>query len=138
MTSERVVPDIRGDLLPLEVAIRVEAHPDTVAPSRQLFRVQLPRYNLTFTQPRAPQKLTVGYPRNAETARVGDSVTASFAIMSDGSVNPRSFDLHSGRYRDFLRVVIATLEQTTYTPARIGTCPVASWAQQSFVFKVPR
>jgi TonB family protein len=138
MTSDRVVPDIRADSLRLEIGIRAESHPDTVAPSRRLFRVRLPKYDLTFIHPKAPLKFRVGYPRNAERAGVEDSVTVSFTIMANGSVNPRSFDLHSGRYRDFLRVVVSTLEKATYQPARIGACPVATWTSQSFVFKVPR
>lgn len=138
MTSERRVPAIREDSLPLEVALRVESNPDTVSRSRQLFRVRLPQYDLTFTMAKARQKPAVQYPRNAERAGVGDSVTASFTILADGAVDLRSFDLSSGHYRDFVQAVIASLEKARYEPARIGTCPVASSATQSFVFKVPR
>jgi outer membrane biosynthesis protein TonB len=87
---------------------------------------------------RSPEKQTVRYPRKAERAGVGDSVNASFTIMSDGAVDLRSFDVYSGHYRDFIQAVITSLQKTRYEPARIGTCRVASRTTQLFVFKVPR
>lgn len=138
MSQERLVPQIREDSLPLQIAVRLEHNPDTIPRERQLFRVRVPWYDLRFTAPEAPPKQTVPYPRNAERAGIEDSVSLSFTIMQDGSVHPLSLDLRSGVYREFIREVATSLEKSTYTPARLGACPVATWTSQSFVFRAPR
>jgi hypothetical protein len=139
MSSKRVVPQVHKDQR-LEIAIRVETHPDTVPRERQLFRVRLPQYELPFSGA-APLKGKMAfpkYPRNAEMARVEDSIAASFTVMPDGSVNLASFDFESGQYRDFILAVAKSLEGSTYQPARIAACPVAGRARQLFLFRVPR
>lgn len=137
MSWERVVPKLLKDQ-PLEVGIRVETRPDTVPRERQLFKVRLPRYDLAFTGG-APLKLKhPRYPMRAEMARVEDSVSVSYTIMPNGSVNLSSFDFETVQYRDFLQAVIKSIEGSTYEPARIGSCPVATWVRQTFLFKAFR
>jgi TonB family protein len=77
------------------------------------------------------------YPHVAELRGAEDVVSVSFTVLEDGSVAPESVDLEKAHYRDFIESVFTSLATTRYSPARIGSCPVASWVQQSFHFKVP-
>jgi hypothetical protein len=134
MSSERIVPNLLKDQ-PLEIAIRIETLPDTVPRERQLFKVRLPRYNLPFKGGVPLRVKQPNYPMRAEMARVEDSVSVSYTIMPNGSVNLSSFDFETAQYRDFIQAVIKSIESSTYEPARIGSCPVATWVRQLFLFK---
>lgn len=137
--EEKLMPPFsKPDSIPLDITISVDEHPDSVPAPRQLFRLVIPHFNSAYYYGDYPKDGGVPkYPYKAELARVGDTVRVSFTILADGTVAPQSVDVLKGHYRDFIRAVFDKLATTHYIPARIGSCPVASHAQQSFVFKVP-
>jgi hypothetical protein len=138
MGGEKAVPFFGGpESIPLDISIDVEQHPDTVPAWRHLFRTTIPHYGLQFT-PAAWPKNAKGpkYPSIAERAQVSDSVTLTFAILSDGTVAPQSVDLQAAHYTDFVRAVFDRIATLRYVPGRIGSCPVATWETQSFVFAI--
>lgn len=135
--DEKLSPFLNAaDSVPLEISIGVQLHSDTVPPGRHLFRVTVPRYALPFTSADWP-KNTMGpkYPSNAEMNGIGDTVIVTFTILPDGTVAPRSVDVRKGHYADFIRSVVERLLTTRYLPARIGSCAVATWQPQTFIFK---
>lgn len=137
MANDKAVPFFNGpDSIPLDISIHVEDRPDTVPEWRHLFRATIPHYASQFTPAQVP-KNTRGpkYPSIAELEQVTDSVALTFSILSDGTVAPQSVDLQAGHYKDFIHSVFERLATVRYTPARIGTCPVATWEKQSFVFR---
>jgi hypothetical protein len=134
MSSDRVVPKLVKDQ-PLEIAIRAEPLSDTVPRERQLFKVRLPRYNLAFTAATTLKTIPPKYPMAAEMARVEDSVSMSYTVMPNGLANLSSFDYQAVQYGDFIQAVIKSIESSTYEPGRIGSCPVATWVRQLFLFK---
>jgi hypothetical protein len=139
MGAEMRVPYFNGpDSIPLTVTIDIESHPDTVPKVRQLFLAKLLHYPGTFTNAEWPKNAKgPRYPRNAEMAGVEDSVALSFTILRDGSVAPQSVDVLASHYTDFIISVFDRLSTMHYTPARIGSCPVASRVSQRFQFRVP-
>lgn len=121
--------------IPLEIFIEPEANADTVARERQLFRVSIPRYRLKFKSAGWAQKKELPkYPRNAEASGVGDTLVLSYTILRNGTVVPTSIDLRRGHYRDFVKPVVTSLMNSTFEPASIGGCPVATWVTQTFMF----
>ena len=138
MSQDRAIPGIEGDSLPLEITVRPHLEPDTVPRERHLFRVRIPWYDLKLTPPDAPPNQKLPYPTLAERAGVEDSVAMSFTVRSNGSVHPASLDVRSGIFREFIQQVAKELEKSTYTPARLGACPVATWTNQSFIFRMRR
>jgi hypothetical protein len=46
-------------------------------------------------------------------------------------------DLQAAHYTDFVRAVLDKIATVRFVPGRIGSCPVATWETQSFVFKIP-
>lgn len=138
---EKMSPPLfdRNDSIPLTISIGVQQNYDTIPPHRRLFRVNLPHYSLPFIYAKWPENAKgPKYPRNAERSGVGDSVTVSLTILADGTVAPKSVDVQSGRYIDFMKSVFDMLGTARYLPARVGGCPVATWGIQSFTFKVPK
>lgn len=138
MANDKAVPFFDGpDSIPLDISIHIEQHPDSVPLWRHLFGATIPHYASQFSPAEWP-KNTKGpkYPSIAERARVTDSVELTFSILSDGTVAPQSVDLQTGHYTDFIRSVFERLATVRYVPARIGSCPVATWEKQSFVFKL--
>jgi len=138
MSRDRAIPEIYEDSLPLEITIRPHLDPDTVPRERHLFRVRIPWYDLRLTPPDAPPNQVLTYPVLAERVGLEDSVAMSFTVLSNGSVHPGSLDVRSGFFREFIQKVATELEKSTYTPAQLGACPVATWTNQSFVFRMPR
>lgn len=124
------------DSIPLEIAIGVEQHSDTVPRVRHLFRVKVPHYNvpLTYAQPKDAKRPK--YPSIAERNRIGDSIVVTFTILPDGTVAPESVDRKAGHHKEFIQSVFDRLSTTSYVPAHIGACPVATWVSQSFAFSV--
>jgi TonB family protein len=139
MANDKAVPFFNGpDSIPLDISIGVEQHPDTVPAWRHLFRASIPHYGFQFTQAEWPKNAKgPKYPSIAERARVADSVTLTFTILSDGTVAPQSVDLQSYHYADFIRSVFERMATMRYVPGLIGTCPVATWQKQSFMFRMP-
>jgi hypothetical protein len=138
MSADKAVPFFSGpDSIPLDISIGVEHRPDTVPATRHLFRAMIPHYEWPFTPAEWPKNAKgPKYPSTAERARVADSVTLTFSILSDGTVAPQSVDLQAYHYTDFIRAVFERMATMRYVPGRIGTCPVATWERQSFVFNV--
>ena len=133
-----MAPFLNGqDSLPLEIGIGIEQNSDTVPPHRHLFRVSVPYYSLPFTYSQWP-KNTRGptYPPVAERHGIQDSVFVTFTTLPDGTVAPQSVDLLAGHYREFILAVFDRLATARYVAARIGSCPVATWTAQSFLFRV--
>jgi hypothetical protein len=139
MGADKAVPFFSGpDSIPLDISIDVEDHPDTVPPTRHLFRAMIPHYGSPFAAAEWPKNAKgPKYPSIAERAQVEDSVILAFSILSDGTVAPQSVDLQVYHYADFIRSVFERLATMRYVPGRIGTCPVATRGRQSFMFKVP-
>jgi len=139
MAKDRAFPFFSGpDSIPLDISIHTEQRPDTVPTGRYLFRARIPHYAFQFspaewpTDARGPK-----YPSIAERARVPDSVALTFSILPDGTVAPQSVDLQAAHYTDFVRAVFDRIATMRYVPGRIGSCPVATWGAQSFLFKIP-
>jgi hypothetical protein len=139
ISREKLSPFLnRKDSIPLEMSIGIEQHSDTVPAARHLFRVTIPHYNLPFSYAQWPKdEKGPKYPFIAESRRVGDSVTVTFTTLPDGIVAPQSVDVQAGHYRDFIISVFDKLATVRYVPARIGSCSVATWAAQTFLFKIP-
>jgi hypothetical protein len=139
MSTDRASPFLGGlESVALRFAIEVEQDADTVPAYRKLFLVALPHYTMPYSPPdyskgAAPPK----YPRIAEMNRITDTVQLTFTILENGSVAPESVDLEKAHYREFIESVFTSMAKTTYIPARIGTCAVASWVNQLFAFAVP-
>jgi hypothetical protein len=135
LSSEHLVPFSPSPKpIPIEIFIGVDQHADTVPRERQLFRVTIPRYRLEFKHADQSKIERPRYPQNALAAGVGDTLVLTFTILPNGRVAPESVDYHGGHYRDFVRPVLASLERSIFTPARIGECRVATWVSQTFVF----
>jgi hypothetical protein len=136
MSKERLIPFFTSpNSIPLEISIWPEGNADTVARERQLFRARIPRYRLQFkgaiwTSNRDLPK----YPRNAEMSGVGDTLVLTYTILGNGTVAPTSIDLRSGHYRDFVKPVVTSLMNSTFEPASIGGCRVATWVTHQFMF----
>jgi Gram-negative bacterial TonB protein C-terminal len=140
MSKERLIPFFTSPKsIPLEISIELEQNADTVAPGRQLFRASIPHYGLKFKSAGWTQKRELPkYPRNAEIAGVGDTLVLTYTILRNGTVVQASIDLRSGNYRDFVRPVVTSLMNSTFEPASIGVCPVATWVTQKFMFNAAR
>ena len=136
MSKEHAIPFFTSsESIPLEIFIGAEDRADTVARERQLFRVIVPRYRLQFKDA-GPQKTEIPkYPRNAEGSGIGDTLVFTFTILRNGTVAPGSIDLRSGHYRDFVQPVVNSLTHSTFEPASIGRCRVATWVTRTFVFQ---
>jgi hypothetical protein len=127
-----------SDSIPLRISIGVEQNFDTVPPYRRLFRVNLPHYNLPFTYAKWPKNAKgPKYPLVAEGSGIEDSVDLTLTILADGTVSPQSVDVHAGHYREFVQAVFERLATARYLPARVGSCAVATWGRQTFMFKRP-
>ncbi len=131
-----------GGVLTLGSQAYLTAHP-TGTLSRfgvidfSLTPVTIPHYKLPFTFAAWPKKAKgPKYPYIAETRGVGDSVAVTFTVLPDGTVAPQSVDVQAGNYMDFIRSVFDGLATMSYVPARIGSCPVATWTAQTFIFKM--
>jgi TonB-like protein len=145
MSSERATPIVRAipmvpsyQAIPLGIDISLAQHPDTVAQERQLFRVKSPHYRREFKNVAPTKGQSVKYPWSAQLAGVGDSIVLSYTILSDGTVAAQSVRLRGGNYQDFVEPVLSSLAKTTFEPATIGGCRVATWVQQAFVFGIRR
>lgn len=139
MANEKAVPFFNGpDSIPLDISIHIEQHPDTVPAWRQLFRATIPHYAAQFSPAEWPKNARgPKYPSIAERSLVPDSVALTFSILSDGTVAPQSVDLQAAHYTDFVRAVFERIATMRYVPGRIGSCPVATWEAQTFLFKIP-
>jgi hypothetical protein len=139
LSKERLIPFFTSsESIPLEIFIGPEDHADTVARARQLFQVTIPRYRLPFKSAGWTQKRNgPKYPLNAERAGVGDTLVLTYTILRNGTVAPSSIDLRSGHYRDFVKPVVNFLINSSFEPASIGGCRVATWVTQTFMFAVP-
>jgi subtilisin family serine protease len=127
-----------ADSLPVLVQLEREEAPDSVPLYRQIFKAQVPRYQLPFTYAMMPASgVDPKYPFQARMAGVGDSVTVAYTVQWDGSIPPESIQLVKASYRDFVTSVADALLSTRYHPARLGDCPVATRMEQRFLFKVP-
>jgi hypothetical protein len=136
MSKERLIPFFTSpNSIPLEISIWPEGNADTVARERQLFRARIPRYRLPFKGAtwRSNRDLPK-YPRNAEMSGVGDTLVLTYTILGNGTVAPTSIDLRSGHYRDFVKPVVTSLMNSTFEPASIGGCRVATWVTHQFMF----
>lgn len=138
MSRDRAMSGFPGDSLPVQIALRIE-RPDTVVSGRPLFRVRMPRYDVEFTRAKMGTGNFRGpkYPLPPKRLGIGDTVVMSYTVLRNGLVDPRSLDFHRGQHADFVRSVFDWIETATYEPARLGKCPVAAWARQTFIF-VPR
>jgi hypothetical protein len=126
------------DSIPLRFAIELEQNPDSIPAYRKLFLIALPHYNVPFTMADYPKNAKpLKYPAAAQLRGVDDTVTVTFTVLDNGSVAPESVDLEKFHYREFIESVFTALSTTIYRPARIGSCPVASWDVQSFEFRMP-
>jgi TonB family protein len=116
----------------------MEQHADSIPLHRKLFLISVPHYNVPMSMPDYPKNARHPvYPNVAERRGIEDEVTVTFTVLENGSVAPESVDLEKSHYREFIQSVFTALATTQYRPARIGSCPVASWVKQSFRFKVP-
>jgi TonB family protein len=138
LSKERLIPFFTSpESIPLEIFVGPEDNADSVARERQLFRVTIPRYKLQFKSAGSPRKREFPkYPRNAEMAGIGDTLVLSYTILRNGTVAPNSIDLRSGHYRDFVKPVVTYLTNSTFEPATIGGCRVATWVTRTFMFAV--
>jgi len=139
MARDKAVPFFGGpDSIPLDISIHTEQRPDTVPVWRHLFRATIPHYASQYSSAEWPKNAKAPkYPSIAERSLVPDSVALTFSILSDGTVAPQSVDLQAAHYTDFVRAVFDRLATMRYVPGRIGSCPVATWDAQTFLFKIP-
>jgi hypothetical protein len=139
MAKEKAVPFFGGpDSIPLDISIHTEQRPDTVPVWRHLFRATIPHYASQFSSAEWPKNAKAPrYPSIAERSLIPDSVALTFSILSDGTVAPQSVDLQAAHYTDFVRAVFDRIATMRYLPGRIGSCPVATWEAQTFLFKIP-
>jgi hypothetical protein len=139
MAKEKAVPFFGGpDSIPLDISIHTEQRPDTVPAWRHLFRARIPHYASPYSSAEWPKNARgPKYPSIAERSLVQDSIALTFSILSDGTVAPQSVDLQAAHYTDFVRAVFDRIATMRYVPGRIGSCPVATWEAQTFLFKVP-
>ena len=139
MAKDKAFPFFSGpDSIPLDISLQTEQRPDSVPVARQLFRATIPHYAFEFTPAEWPENAKgPRYPSIAERSRVPDSVALTFSILSDGTVAPQSVDLQAAHYTDFVRAVFDRIATMRYVPGRIGSCPVATWEAQTFLFKIP-
>jgi TonB family protein len=137
LSDEKMVPFFtQPDSIPLDISIHVEQHSDTVPRYRHLFRTKIPHYALQFSEAAWPKNVRgPRYPRIAEQSGVSDSVVMTFTILSDGTVAAQSVDVHSGHYTDFIRAALDRMATMRYVPGRVGSCPVATWKTQTFLFQ---
>ena len=137
LSDEKLVPFFsQPDSIPLDISIHVEQHSDTVPHYRHLFRTKIPHYALQFSEAAWPKNVRgPRYPRTAEQSGVSDSVVMTFTILSDGTVVARSVDVHSGHYTDFIRAALDRMATMRWLPGRVGSCPVATWKTQTFLFQ---
>lgn len=125
-----------NDSITLRFAIELEQHPDSISTDRRLFLIAVPHYDIPLVLPDYPKNgRPPRYPNAAEIRGVEDEVRVSFTVLDNGSVAPESVDLEKSYYREFIESVFTALATTRYVPARIGSCPVASWVKQSFQFR---
>jgi TonB family protein len=138
--EEKLMPFFaQPDSIPIDIAINIEQHPDSIPAFRQLFRAVIPRFDLGFTFGDFPRTARPPiYPSKAERSGIGDTVKVSFTILADGTIAPRSVDVQKAHYREFVEAVLELLGRIRYIPARIGGCAVASHAQQQFIFAARR
>ena len=139
MAKDKAFPFFSGpDSIPLDISIHTEQRPDTVPVGRHLFRARIPHYASQFSPAEWPNDAKgPRYPSIAERSRVPDSVALTFSILPDGTVAPQSVDLQAAHYTDFVHVVFDRIATMRYVPGRIGSCPVATWEAQSFIFRIP-
>jgi hypothetical protein len=139
MAKDKAFPFFSGpDSIPLVISIHTEERPDTVPVGRHLFRAAIPHYAYQFSPAEWPNNAKgPRYPSIAERSGVPDSVALTFSILSDGTVAPQSVDLRAAHYTDFVRAVFDRMATVHYVPGRIGSCPVATRASQTFLFKIP-
>ena len=140
MSENQAVPWMgRIDSLPLVLTLLPEAQPDSVPPSRYMFRAQVPRYDVPFSYAAMPLAgVNARYPASARLVGAGDSVILAFTVEPDGTIAPESIDVVSASYRDFVTSVVNALGNTRYHPAHLGDCPVATRMKQRFVFRAPQ
>jgi hypothetical protein len=139
LSNDNAIPIFAGsDSIPLEMFILVHEKPDTIPAFRHLFQARIPHYNGKYTTVQWPKgERGPRYPMIAERKRVEDSVATSFTIRSDGSVIPETLEIRSAHYREFIKAVFDRITTLHFVPARIGSCPVPTWAIHDFLFRVP-
>jgi TonB family protein len=127
-----------SDSLPLEMFITIHENADTIPAFRHLFRARIPHYGGKYTAAQLPKsERGPRYPPIAERARAEDSLAMNFTISSEGTVIPKTLEIRSAHYREFIRAVSDWMTKIHYTPARIGSCPVPTWVSQTFIFAIP-
>ena len=139
MSRNRDVPWLEhADSIPLVLTFAPDDQPDTVPPTRHVFKANIPRYDLPFTYAMMPSAgIGLKYPTRAAIAGIEDSVVLAFTVRANGSIAPQSIDFVSGNYREFVISAADALKETRYHPAHLGDCAVATRIQQRFVFKSP-
>jgi hypothetical protein len=110
---------------------------DTVGTARMSWiTTEIPVWHGAVRAQTVPNKQWVPYPLNARQKRVEDSVVVRFVVGPDGRIMANTPYLFHAGYRDFVQVISEQLKSLRYVPTRIGGCPVASVALETFLFKI--
>jgi TonB family protein len=79
----------------------------------------------------------VPYPEEARRTRAGDTVILEFMVDEAGRADADRAILRSATYPEFVDAVGKALPRMRFTPAKSGTCRLATVVRQSFVFRIP-
>lgn len=83
-----------------------------------------------------PGPVRLQYPEGARRSGVGDSVLVRFVIGTDGRIMPGTTYLLHASYRVFVDAIAHGMSSMRYVPTTIAGCPVASIADEPFMFKI--
>ncbi len=76
------------------------------------------------------------FPSVAARAGIPGSVDLQYVVTAEGKVDPASFRVIQGQYKEFVNAAAEAISQSTFQPARLRGCAVPSLVQQRVVFRV--
>lgn len=78
----------------------------------------------------------INYPMGALRTRTTDRVVLRFVVQEDGRPDTSTIELVQASYRDFARVVLRSISDARFKPARIGACAVPVLVNVPIDFKI--
>ncbi len=106
-------------------------------PALPLVRLSIPVIDVdsavdvvSIPQPRVPY--------SAQREGVSSSVLLQYVVMESGRVDPSSFRIIEGQYREFAKSAIEAVARGRFKPARVRGCPVPLLVQQRVNYNMAR
>jgi TonB family protein len=76
------------------------------------------------------------YPSSLRQREISGAVELQYVVTEAGRIDPASFKVIRGQYREFVKAAIEAIRRGTFKPARLRGCPVPMLVQQRIFFRI--